>query len=113
MSYTVHILRRAGRDIEHIFTWLAERSPGGAQRWHSALEAAVDKLPLNPFRYGLAPENEAVDFEVRQFFFKTPHGRTYRGVFTVVNDEIRVLRVRGPGHRTRSGGSSSRRSAQD
>jgi len=33
----------------------------------------------------------------RQFFFKTPHGRTYRGVFTVVDDEIRVLRVRGPG----------------
>ncbi len=33
----------------------------------------------------------------RPFFFKTPHGRTYRGVFTIVDDEIRVLRVRGPG----------------
>jgi plasmid stabilization system protein ParE len=97
MDCTVHILPRAERDIQRIFAWLAERTPGGACRWYVAFEEAVDKLPPNPFRYGLAPENEAVDYEVRQFLFKTRHGRTYRGVFTVVDNEIRVLRVRGPG----------------
>jgi hypothetical protein len=54
-------------------------------------------LVRNPLAYGLAPENEYVDYELRQFFFKTRRGRTYRGVFTVVADEIRVLRIRGPG----------------
>lgn len=47
--------------------------------------------------YPLAPENEIVTCELRQVIFKTRAGRRYRFVFTVVDDEMRILRVRGPG----------------
>jgi hypothetical protein len=33
------------------------------------------------------------------FFFKTRHGRTYRILFLLADQEVRVLRVRGPGQR--------------
>jgi hypothetical protein len=34
---------------------------------------------------------------LRQATFRTRHGRTYRAVFTIVGDQVRILRVRGPG----------------
>jgi len=91
------IFPRAGRDTQSIFEWISQRSPEGAIRWWSAFEEAVRKLVDNPLRYGIAPENDHVPCELRQFLFKTRRGRMYRGLFTVVGDEVRILRVRGPG----------------
>ena len=54
-------------------------------------------MPTNPERYGLAAEDELSPLKIQQFLFKTPQERTYRGVFVVVDEEVRVLRVRGPG----------------
>jgi len=34
---------------------------------------------------------------IRHVFFRTRAGRTYRALFLLVGDEVRVLRVRGPG----------------
>ncbi|MGH7200482.1 MAG: hypothetical protein ACREJB_07745, partial [Planctomycetaceae bacterium] len=62
-------------------------------------EEAARRLLTDPLGYGRAREDEFVDWELRQFLFKTPRGRTYRGVFTVVDDEVRILRVRGPSQR--------------
>jgi hypothetical protein len=45
----------------------------------------------------LAPESAEVDYPVQQFLFKTPRGRKYRILYTIVGDEVRVLHVRGPG----------------
>lgn len=100
MTFRVRILRRAERDAQRIFHWIAERSPDGAVRWWSAFESAVAKLADNPTGYSFAPEYELTDHELRQFVFKTRNGRTYRGVFVVMSDEINVLRIRGPGQPT-------------
>lgn len=97
MSFHVRIVRRAEQDAQQIFDWLAMRSAEGAIRWWDAFELAVAKLGENPLSYGLAPENELSDMELRQFLFKTRKGRIYRGVFTVSGDEVQILRVRGPG----------------
>ena len=35
--------------------------------------------------------------EVRQVLFQTRHGRPYRILYAISGDEVRVLRVRGPG----------------
>jgi len=93
----VTILPRAERDAQAIFDWIFERSPEGARRWWNALEGAIGAIAANPQRCGLAPEDDLVPCELRQFLFKTRRGRTYRAVFTVVGTEVRVLRVRGPG----------------
>ena len=97
MSFSLRILPRAEKDAQHIYDYIAERSPDGALRWWDALQRSASKLLENPSRYGYAPENSLTRFEVRQFLFKTRRGRTYRGIFAVVDSEIRILRIRGPG----------------
>jgi len=97
MNFTLRILPRAERDAQAIFEYIHPRSADGAVRWWYAFEKAVNELPKNPERYGFAPENSLSQIDIRQFLFKTPQGRTYRGVFVVVESQVRVLRVRGPG----------------
>ena len=97
MSFHVRIVRRAERDAQQIFNWLAARSIDGAIRWWDAFEVAAAKFGENPHDYGLAPENEFTEYELHQFLFKTRRGRTYRGVFSVAGDEVQILRVRGSG----------------
>jgi plasmid stabilization system protein ParE len=97
MSFAVRILRQAASDAHSIFNWLAARSPHGAARWYAALLSATTSLSTDPLRHGIAPESSAVGHEIRQRFFKTRHGRIYRLLFVVVADEVRILRIRGPG----------------
>jgi plasmid stabilization system protein ParE len=100
MTYRLKILRQARREAEDIFEWLSERSPPGAIRWWHAFETAARTVPTRPLSYPLAPESEFVDYEVRHFAFKTRRGRLYRALFTIDEDEIRVLHIRGPGQDT-------------
>jgi plasmid stabilization system protein ParE len=95
--YRVVILRRADADTNAIYVWLAKRSVAGAGRWYRAFLNAAASLSNNPFRCGSAPESVAVGYDVRQHLFKTPRGRKYRLLYLVTGDEVRVLRIRGPG----------------
>jgi plasmid stabilization system protein ParE len=97
MTLRLNILPRAQQDVQKIFDWIAERSPDGANRWFAAFEQATQKLLINPEIYGAAPENKYVACELKQFLFKTRQGGVYRGLFTLIDDEVRVLRIRGPG----------------
>jgi hypothetical protein len=45
----------------------------------------------------LAPENDHVDFEVREILFKTRRGLIYRTLFTIHENSAFLLHVRGPG----------------
>ena len=60
-------------------------------------EDAVARLEENPFVAPIAPESEELGEEVRHIMFRTKAGRTYRALFVVVGEEVRVLRVRGSG----------------
>ena len=97
LSHQVVILRLANEDVDFIFKWLQERSPFGANRWYAAFLDSAASLASDPLRYGLAPEASSVTEAVRQCFFKTRAGRSYRILFVVKGSEVRVLRVRGPG----------------
>ena len=96
-QFKVKLLRLAQEDVDSIFCWLQERSAGGANRWYSAFQEAAMELSREPERYGLAPEASMLTEAVRQRFFKTKAGRLYRILFLIVDAEVRVLRVRGPG----------------
>ncbi len=95
--YRVLVLWRAEEDTDAIYLWLAKRSTAGAARWYRAFLDAAASLSENPERCGLAPESAVVGYEVRQHFFKTRHGRKYRLLYVVAGEEVRILRVRGPG----------------
>jgi len=97
MTYFVSILLRARQDVQQIFDWLAARSEQGAQSWFESFEESVSALSKNPFLTPIAPENDQCEREIRHVLFRTRRGRTYRAIFTVVESEVRMLRVRGPG----------------
>ena len=97
MSLRLVILPRAELDVSAIFNYIYERSSEGALDWLAAFESASAKTVYFPESYSLVPEDRTCDRQIRQFFFRTRKGHTYRGLFLVVNDELRVLRVRGKG----------------
>jgi plasmid stabilization system protein ParE len=53
-------------------------------------------LETNPLIAPLAPESGSFDIEIRSIVFRTRAGHAYRAIYTVADDEVRILRVRGP-----------------
>lgn len=98
MTFKLVILRRARRDVDRIHDWIAEGSRDGARSWYLAFWEACQRIIDAPESFSLADEfQEGGEHAVREFLFKTRRGRTYRGLFVIVGDEVVVLRVRGPG----------------
>lgn len=96
-GYDIRVLPRAEFDVQQIYNWLSERSPEGARRWWLVFEEALASIKLQPSRLALAQEAKWIDRELRELLFKTAHGRYYRALYLIVENEVRVLRVRGPG----------------
>jgi plasmid stabilization system protein ParE len=97
MKHRVAVLSRAQLDVASCHDFIAKRSTRGAASWFNRFAEIRDRLADDPERCAIAPESEFVDYEIRQVTFKTPFGLLYRILFTIVNDEVRILRVRGPG----------------
>ena len=99
MTYRIRILSPAENDVLEVVDWMANRfmAPRGAADWMLSLERALKSVAAAPESFGLAPEAERTGRDLRQFFFKTRSGRTYRGLFRIEGDEVVILRVRGPG----------------
>ena len=97
MRYSVRFLPRADADVRQMLQYLMERSPNGAHTWLTALDRAVDRLRESADTYSEALESERFTMAVRQLPFKTRRGLVYRLIYTIVEQEVRILRVRGPG----------------
>lgn len=97
MSFRVVLEPRAHQQFQHIVRWLSERFPSGAEHWLDAFDDAIEQLERNADGCSLAPENSLVKRDIRRTLFKTPRGRIYRMVFTIVESDVRVLAIRGPG----------------
>jgi toxin ParE1/3/4 len=92
MSFYVTIARKAAREIEGQYSWLAERSKAIALRWQNSLLEAIESLERNPERCPEAPEAEWYK-GVRQLLHgKRPH--IYRILFEIRKPTVVVLRVR-------------------
>lgn len=97
MKFRVRILRRANADLVNIVDYIHKRSPQGAVAWLDALETATVRLADDAGECSRADEHHRFDIEVKQSLFKTKRGRIYRLLFTVVGNEVRILRIRGSG----------------
>lgn len=97
MKYRIRMLRRAHADFASTVAYLYERSPQGAAAWVNAFEKARHRLADYADGCSEADENYRFDIDVKQLLFKTRRGRVYRLIFTIVENEVRILRVRGPG----------------
>jgi plasmid stabilization system protein ParE len=92
MSLHVAIARKAAREIEEQYHWLAERSEAAATRWRNSLLQAIDTLEDNPGRCPEAPEAEWYE-GLRQLL----HGKrrqVHRILFEIRRPTVVVLRVR-------------------
>jgi plasmid stabilization system protein ParE len=97
MRFTVNALGSAERDFQGILAYIAVRSKAGAEAWEKAFDKALAHLEESADSCPLAAENEHVDFEVREILFKTRRGWFYRILFTIRDDAVFVLHVRGSG----------------
>lgn len=97
MPFQLRLLRRAQADADAIYQWLAKRSLSGAVSWYNAFIDAASAIERDPESCAAAPEAKRLHLELRQRLFKTSRGRTYRILFVIANQQVRVLRVRGPG----------------
>jgi plasmid stabilization system protein ParE len=97
MNYSIETLTDAKNDFTRFFTYIAERSPQGAASWANAFDRTIQSLKTLPLACSLAPEDEDHDAEIRQLFFCTRHGLTYRALITVTGSTVYVLHIRGPG----------------
>jgi len=97
MTYHVRVSGRAERDVDTIFDWLAQKSKDGAIRWYSAYLSSLRSLPSLAPGSAKAPEAEQFGIDLRQIFFKTRKGRTYRSLILFEDSVIHLVGVRGPG----------------
>ncbi|QEH36711.1 Plasmid stabilization system protein [Aquisphaera giovannonii] len=97
MNYQVRVLAKARRDLESILRYIALKSPAGAARLLGRFQAEMKRLEREPYASAVAPEADEVGEEVRHALFRTRAGRTYRAIFVIVGEEVRILRVRGSG----------------
>jgi plasmid stabilization system protein ParE len=97
MKFVVSELRRAKTDKRNIFEWLHERSRSGAIAWLAAYDKMIGHLKTRADTFSEADENDDLELDVKQAFFKTRRGRVYRALFLIEDEEVFILRVRGPG----------------
>jgi plasmid stabilization system protein ParE len=96
MKFRVKITWRAERDLDRIVLWISEKSAQGAAAWLRRWRKVLDDLRKRPDKCGLAPEGTYHDVEIRQIVFKTRSGLPYRALFTIRDDNVYILHVRGP-----------------
>ena len=93
MKHRIIIQPSAFDEIDEACGWLAAQSPEAAARWLEGMFAAIQTLESNPERCGLAPEDNYVDYEIRQFLYGRRRN-VYRVLFTIQGSAVRILHVR-------------------
>ena len=97
MRRSVRVLTGAQQDVAACYAYIAERSAQGAANWFNRFTETRDRLAVDAEKRAIAAESAYVDYDIREVLFKTRKGNVYRLLFTVLDDEVLVLRVRGPG----------------
>jgi plasmid stabilization system protein ParE len=95
MSYRVVLTQNAKQDLRAACLHAAQHAPQTAARWLDRVHAALQTLSEHPLRCPLAPENELVKEEIRQFLFgRGGSSSVWRALFTLQGSDVQVLHVR-------------------
>lgn len=92
-KYRLIIQPPALDDLDQACQWIRERAPEAAARWFNGFVEALNSLTTSPERCSLAPENDAVEAEIRQLLYGRRSG-VYRALFTITENEVRILHIR-------------------
>lgn len=95
MKFRVFVTKRAKADIDRNAAWWANHhSVEQAVAWVVAIENQLKTLAEMPRRFSVATENDHFKYELRQQPIGLGSTKTYRALFTIVDDEVRVLAIR-------------------
>jgi plasmid stabilization system protein ParE len=96
MAFHVEVTLKAYHDLSGILRWLlGEHAGEQGLSWYAGLNKAIDTLSEIPTRCPRAPENATSRREIRHLLYgNKPH--IYRILFTIRDDVVIVLHVRGP-----------------
>jgi toxin ParE1/3/4 len=87
--YSISFSPRALEEVEAICAYIARSNPLNAERLRQRFEEAIDELAYLPRRHSLAPEGRKYKRELRHILVTS-----YRVVFEVIEQEVRVHSVR-------------------
>lgn len=95
MKCRVSFNHEAIGDIEGSYEWGVKNwGEEQAIRWVQDLyDSVYSRLSILPLGCPIAPESASSDFEIRQLLLNR-----YRVLFTIQEDEVRVIHLRGPFH---------------
>lgn len=96
IRFRVRFTAEAVRNQNDCVDWIMQRSVSGAYAWLDALSQTIQQLAANPFSFPKAPEDDFCSHELRNAFFGTRRGRTFRAVFYVDRDTVIVTHLRAP-----------------
>jgi plasmid stabilization system protein ParE len=87
-KFRVRITRAAERDVEDIWSFIAQDSAEEAGHFIARLEEQLTRLERFPERCSLIPENEILRTRYRHLLYGS-----YRTVFRVTGRTVYVLRI--------------------
>jgi plasmid stabilization system protein ParE len=87
-KFRVRITRAAERDVEDIWSFIAQDSPEEAGQFVARLEEQLATLEQLPERCSLIPENEILRTRYRHLLYGN-----YRTVFRVTGRTVYVVRI--------------------
>ncbi len=86
----------AEADIENIFEYIKSDSLQNAMRWYKSLKAKIQTLNAMPERCPKAPENELTHLTIYHLIVDN-----YRALYSIEDDTVQILHVRGSGQQNR------------
>lgn len=94
MTYHVIITPEAENDLRTAYRYIRSQAPSAARDWISRARQAAKSLARRPERCPLAPESASFDEPIRELFFGSGNGGTYRFLFVALGETVYVLHVR-------------------
>jgi len=95
VKYQVTVLPKAEAQLYNAALWWSEnRDPEQAFRWIVGFEKTIQSLGIDPSRHGLAREDDAFSFELRQLNFGLGNRKTRRAIFEIRDHQVLVYAIR-------------------
>jgi plasmid stabilization system protein ParE len=88
VKYSVQITPAAERDVEEIWTYIADDSPENATSFILRLEEQIEALEQSPERCPLIPENELLGTGYRHLIYGA-----YRTIFRITGKTVLIVRI--------------------
>ena len=88
VKFSVQITPAAERDVEEIWTYIADDSPENATSFILRLEEQIEALEQFPERCPLIPENELLGTGYRHLIYGA-----YRTIFRITGKTVFIVRI--------------------